>query len=298
MTVTPLIFAALLQAQDPNVELRQRNRLTRRRTVVQSDGRYESRNIPAGYYNLQIGFRNLSDHKLLRIFKKIYKGLLFCKYLCYKQGMRFPRQFSILATTAVLAVVCASAQTNSQPNDPYNPQTRRLQNNTIEPTLADMGSGFDEGNIGPFVTMTDKQYAQAMALRGMMEIRLGQTARDKTDRADVKAVAERMIKDYLNWNDGMVKAAKKLRIELPSDLDSKQKGVLDRISALSGPAFDQAYLREVIHLQTTALTMSHLEATEAGVSGFRHWAGITIPEIQDQIQLAQKAFDVSTVSKK
>jgi predicted outer membrane protein len=209
--------------------------------------------------------------------------------------MRIPQKFPVLVMTATFAIGGAVAQTAV---DPYNPQTRRLQPTTIEPTLADMGSGTDEGNIGPFVTMTDKQYAQAMALRGMMEIRLGQTARDKSERVDVKAVAERMIKDYLNWNDGMAKAARKLKIQLPTELDGKQKGVIDRISALNGPAFDQAYLKEVVHLQTTALTMSHLEASEAGVSGFRHWAGITIPEIQDQIQLAQKALDMNTVSKK
>jgi predicted outer membrane protein len=209
--------------------------------------------------------------------------------------MRFPQKFPVLVVTAIFAAGGAIAQT---PVDPYNPQTRRMQNTTAEPSLADLGSGTDQGNIGPFVTMTDKQYAQAMALRGMMEVRLGQTARDKSDRADVKAVADRMIKDYLNWNDGMAKAARKLKIQLPTELDGKQKGVVDRISALNGPAFDQAYLKEVIHLQTTALTMSHLEASEAGVSGFRHWAGITIPNIQDQIQMAQKALDANVVSKR
>jgi putative membrane protein len=213
--------------------------------------------------------------------------------------MRPVQQFLPLIATAVLVVASASAQTS----DPYNPQTRRIpaQNGSqdIQPSLATMGAGFDEGNIGPFVTMGDKQYARAMAARGIMEIRLGQVAMDKAERPEVKAVAQRMIKDYLNWNDGMTKAAARLKFELPSDIDNKQKADFERISALSGSAFDRAYLKEVIQLQTRALTMSHHEAEEASVSGFRHWAGITVPNLQDQIQMARKALESETaVSRK
>jgi putative membrane protein len=158
-----------------------------------------------------------------------------------------------------------------------------------------MGFGTDEGNIGPFVTMTDKQYAQTMATRGIMEIQLGQAALEKSERADVKAVARRMIDDYLKWNAGMEKAAAKLGISLPRELESKQRAEVDRVCALSGPAFDQAYLREVIHLQQKALTMSHHEAADAGVAGFRHWAGIVIPTLQDQVHTAQRTLEAGTV---
>ena len=74
--------------------------------------------------------------------------------------------FNITRLSGVVGVLlvagCVSAQT---PSDPYNPQTRRTSasNPVIEPSLADMGFGTDEGNVGQFVTMTDKQYAQAMA---------------------------------------------------------------------------------------------------------------------------------------
>lgn len=188
----------------------------------------------------------------------------------------------------VLTVGGVNAQTTT---DAYNPVTHRTQGNQVEPTLVDMGFGTDEGNVGPFVNMTDKQYAQGIAMRGMMEIRLGQAALEKSDRADVKAVAHRLISDYLAWNEGIDKAGKKLGIAMPADLDAKAKASVDRISALTGPEFDRAYLKEVIHLQTKALTMSHQEASEAAVSGFRHWAGVTIPRIQEQVSLAQKALD-------
>ncbi len=196
----------------------------------------------------------------------------------------------------LFAAGCASAQSNPPAVDPYNPNNRRMsQGNQADPNLIDMGFGTDQGNVGPFVTNTDKQYAQAMAVRGMMEIRLAQAALEKSGREDVKKLAHRMITEYLSWDAGMEKAAAKLAIAMPSEMDAKEKAEVDRISALSGPEFDRAYLKEVIKLQTKALTMSHHEASEAAVSGFRHWAGIVVPTLQDQVHEAQKALDGSGV---
>src|SRR5580700_44190 len=130
--------------------------------------------------------------------------------------MKPSRNISLLSAAVILIAARVGAQT---PNDPYNPQTRRNPAAVIEPSLADMGFGTDEGNIGPFVTNTDKQYAQSMAVRGMMEVRLGQAALEKTDRDDVKTVAHRMVGDYLSWNGGMAKAAARLSIPMPQDLE-------------------------------------------------------------------------------
>jgi putative membrane protein len=205
--------------------------------------------------------------------------------------LNITRSFGIVGL--FVAVGCASAQNATTASDPYNPNTRRTAqgNQPPEPSLIDMGFGTDEGNVGPFVTNTDKQYAQSMSVRGMMEIRLGQAALEKSGRDDVKSVAHRMITDYLGWDAGMEKAAAKLGIAMPSEMDAKDKAEVDRISALSGPEFDRAYLKEVIRLQTKALTMSHHEASNAAVSGFRHWAGIVIPNLQEQVHEAQKALD-------
>ena len=86
--------------------------------------------------------------------------------------MRCPQNFPILIATAILTAASASAQPAGQTPDPYNPQTQRnpSQNTKADPNLLDLGTGTDQGNIGPFVTNTDKEYARSMAVRGIMEI--------------------------------------------------------------------------------------------------------------------------------
>jgi putative membrane protein len=210
--------------------------------------------------------------------------------------MRYTQNTHLLvAVAAILTVSGACAQMNY---DPYNPQTRRDPPATtgsgnpsnIQPSLIDMGFGTDQGNIGPFVTATDKEFAQITARRALMEMQLGHAALEKSDRSDVKAVAQRMIDDYSKWGEGMHKAAAYLKIELAAKLDAKHEAVVDRICALSGSAFDKAYLSEVIHLQHKALTVTQYEAENAGSTGFRHWAGVMVPKIQDEVHLARQSF--------
>ena len=58
--------------------------------------------------------------------------------------------FPFLIATAILTVVSASAQTPAP--DPYNPQTQRnpTLKHQVDPNLLDLGTGTDQGNIGPF----------------------------------------------------------------------------------------------------------------------------------------------------
>jgi predicted outer membrane protein len=193
----------------------------------------------------------------------------------------------LVAVAAILTVSGAYAQTNY---DPYNPQMERQPKPAATPSLNDLGFGTDQGNVGPFVTISDKQFAQVTAVRALMEVQLGRKALETSDRTDVKAVAQHMIDDYTKWGDGMQKAAAYLKISLPAEPDAKQKAEEDKIGTLSGAAFDKAYLSEVVHLQNEALTVTQYEAANAGVTGFRHWAGVMAPKLQDEIRMARQSL--------
>jgi putative membrane protein len=209
---------------------------------------------------------------------------------------------SIPVTAAVLAFAASSfAQPQTTSYDPYNPQTQRTS--VIQPKAPspmDLGSGTDQGNIGPFVTMPDKQFATALAIRAMMEIPLSQTAADKGSTEAVRQLGRRMIDDYSRWSKNIDRASMWLKITLPADLDAKDRQELSRITDLSGPAFDEAYLKEMVRLQNQALSVTHYEAGNAGVTGFRTWAGIMIPTIQEELRLAKQELkaDKSLVSRR
>jgi putative membrane protein len=218
--------------------------------------------------------------------------------------MGLKRNVQTTAAVVIFAAVGAScfAQAPQQNTyDPYNPQTQRQPNNmTMNPVLTSTqqgnlnnnilnhGSGTDEGNIGPFVTMGDKQFAQMTATRSLMELQLSQAAVEKGSTEGVRQLGRRMVEDYTKWSNGMTRAAAHLKIEIPTELDAKHQAETDRVLALSGAAFDEAYLRAMVHLQNKALTITHYEATNASVSGFRNWAGVILPTIQEHLKMAKQ----------
>lgn len=208
---------------------------------------------------------------------------------------------AVLIFTAAGAGCFAQQEMNTQ--DPYNPQNQRLPNgptnpnlnssfpgtpSNVVPSLIDMGFGTDQGNIGPFVTPADKQFARMTAMRSMMEIQLSQAALEKASSDAVRQLAQRMLDDYTRWSDSIQRISARLDIQIPAELDARHKAETDQIMALSGAEFDRAYLREMVRLQNKALTITHYEAANAGVARFRNWAGVMIPTMQEELKIAKQ----------
>lgn len=237
--------------------------------------------------------------------------------------MTLQRQFQTIAAAAfVLTGLSGSAlaqQNTNGTNDQTSLHNQRLRGTSnmtgsttevtgratnpnngrdIVPNIVDAGSGTDQGNQGPFVTTSDKQFASIIAYGSMMEIELGTVASNQSTNPAIKQLGERMVDDYSKWANGMKKASAGLGIAMPFELDAKRKAIVDKIVAMSGTDFDNAYLKEVITLQNRALMITQHEAETAGVTGFRHWAGVMVPQIQEQLQMAKKALAGSAVVSK
>jgi len=177
--------------------------------------------------------------------------------------------------------------------DTYNPQTQQeLRSgqigNPITPSLMDMGVGVDQGNIGPFVTMSDRQFARNTVRGAAMEIQLGDLAVQKGNTPEVRELGQHLVDNYTRWSAGLGRAGARLGIELPSELPARDKTEIARIAALKGRDFDRAYLEQLVRLQNKALTITQYEAANGGVTGFRNWAGLMVPVLQDHLRQAKK----------
>ena len=118
--------------------------------------------------------------------------------------MLLPREFRFLITIAALLAAASgngaaqqagfppagmAQQPPPAPNDPSNP---RNYQNTIVPSLLDMGSGIDQGNTGPFVTLDDRQFARIVSERCLMQVELGQLAGEKNVSDGVRLLKARI----------------------------------------------------------------------------------------------------------
>ena len=99
------------------------------------------------------------------------------------------------------------------------------------------------------MTAADQEFILAAAQGGMTEVKLGDLAAQNGTRADVKEFGQMMVKDHSAINEDLKALATQKGVTLPDGLDAKHQRMVDKMTALSGSAFDEAY--------TTAMVKDH-----------------------------------------
>lgn len=92
----------------------------------------------------------------------------------------------------------------------------------------------------------DEKFLMNAAQDGMTEVKLGELAKQKAKRSDVKAFGELMIVEHGKANDDLKSLASRKGLKLPEQLDAIHAGDIDRLSKLEGDQFDKAYIDGMI----------------------------------------------------
>ena len=134
----------------------------------------------------------------------------------------------------------------------------------------------------------DRAFIHKAAEGGMAEVKLGQLAADKGSSQPVKDFGQRMVKDHSQANDQLKGIAAGKNVPLPDSLDAKDKALYDRLSGLSGEAFDKAYMRAMIkdHMEDVADFQS--EAKTAHDQDIRSFVSMTLPTLRDHLKMARE----------
>jgi putative membrane protein len=139
------------------------------------------------------------------------------------------------------------------------------------------------------LSTTDKTFATEAAHGGLAEVQLGQLAEQKATSSQVKEFAQRMVKDHTQANQELMQLAKTEKLNLPTQLDAKHKSEVARLSAMSGNAFDTAYMQYMIqdHKQTVADFQK--QAQSGSDPALKSFAEKYLPIIQQHLQMAESS---------
>ena len=99
----------------------------------------------------------------------------------------------------------------------------------------------------------DKKFVKDAALGGMAEVELGKLDTQKAASEAVKQFGQKMVDDHTKANDQLKEVASKENITIPDSLDSKHQARIDKLSKLSRPDFDKAYIKDQVGVWKTAL---------------------------------------------
>jgi putative membrane protein len=166
--------------------------------------------------------------------------------------------------------------TTSQPPRPNPPSTEAPRT----------GSGGEQGSKGE--ASADHAFAVAAANGGLAEVEMGKLGAEHASNADVKKFAQKMVDDHGKANDELSGIIKPKNITPPTSLSGKEKSAYDRLSKLTGAAFDRAYMNDMVKDHEKDVKEFEHESTSGKDPDLKAFASRTLPTLQDHLKMAKE----------
>jgi putative membrane protein len=134
----------------------------------------------------------------------------------------------------------------------------------------------------------DRNFARIAADAGNAEITLGQLAKNRGQSAEVRAFAARMVEDHQKAGQELQRLAARKGIALPSQLSTKDRSELDKLSRLQGEAFDAEYVRVQLAAHEQAVSLFTAEAANATDVELKQFASSVRPTLEEHLAMVQQ----------
>ncbi len=139
------------------------------------------------------------------------------------------------------------------------------------------------------LTAADRKAIMDMGMSNMAEVEMGKLAQSKSQNADVKAFAQKMVDDHGKALTEVQTLAQSKGVTLPTELDAKHKAMSAKLEKASGDAFDKAYVKQGgvgAHKETlTKLQAASKGAKDPDVKG---QVDKMIPVVQEHLKHAEQ----------
>jgi putative membrane protein len=137
-------------------------------------------------------------------------------------------------------------------------------------------------------TVSDSDFAKDAAQGGVADVKLGQLAQDKGTSDAVKEFGKRMVDDHSAANDKLKSIAQQESVNLPTNLNKKDQATYDKLSKLSGDAFDRAYARDMVKDHQDDIAAFRQEVSNGQDPQIKSFASGTLPTLQDHLKMARE----------
>jgi putative membrane protein len=190
---------------------------------------------------------------------------------------------AVLAVVLVAAIACSRESTDGLPNTETTGTSQSPSTATTD-TTATGATGGTSSTVLP----ADKDWVSNAGMAGMAEVQMGNLALQKTQNADVRAFAQRMVTDHSKANDELQQLVTAKGLTLPAQLDDENDDAVEHLEGLSGAEFDKAYMQHMVADHNKAVTLFQTGANTAQDVDIKAYAAKNLPIIQEHATLAQE----------
>ena len=161
--------------------------------------------------------------------------------------MRFRSRFSLMLAVASLsgAAMMWAQNPGGSPQGGAAPPSGGMSGGPGGPAAAGPGAP----GAGPMDTpmqtrVDDKKFLKDAAMGSMTETQIGKLAAEKGSSDNVKQFGQKLASDHAKAAEELKQVAAKENVQIPESLDSKHQSKVDKLSKLSGPQFDKAFVKD------------------------------------------------------
>jgi putative membrane protein len=131
-----------------------------------------------------------------------------------------------------------------------------------------------------------KNFVKDARISGTFEVETSKLALDKTQNADLRAFAERMVTDHTKAGEQLDQIATSENISVdepstPSKLDKKHEAMLDKLRGANGNQFDRLYVQMQQNGHADAVKLFSKYAKSGDNAALKTFAQETLPTLQD-----------------
>jgi putative membrane protein len=139
------------------------------------------------------------------------------------------------------------------------------------------------------LTVTERSFINEAAGASLYEVAGGQLAASKAVDPSVRAFGSMLVSHNRAAQGELQVVASAHGVVLPADVEPSERAKLDRLSQLSGPAFDREFM-QTIGLSDHQATINKFNAAKRDVrdAQLRAWIEKTLPDLQRHLQQAQQ----------
>ena len=123
----------------------------------------------------------------------------------------------------------------------------------------------------------------------MAEVQMGRLAASKSQNPDVVNFGKSMIDDHSANLLKVKELAAQKSVTLPPDVDDNDKTEMSKMEALSGAAFDRAYVKAMVEDHKKDVAAFEKAANTVADTAVKNYAAETLPTLQHHLKMAQDA---------
>jgi putative membrane protein len=133
-------------------------------------------------------------------------------------------------------------------------------------------------------------FAVNAASGGMMEVQLGQMAREKAVSERVREFGTMMVRDHSRANEDLKSRASILHINLPAVPGEGEQKIIKELAGKSGKQFDHAYMEVMVQDHQKDIAEFKNLAEKCNNASIKEFASNTLPVLEKHLDSAQAIY--------